>query len=162
MRRRAAALRAAQSPRSALLPFAGAAGSGQCWHWDQYVDANNLWWQFGRFASATKGLDPPVEGFEPFEINHPALRVYLLKGRHTWIAWCRDKASNWRTELAEGTAPAPLRSLSLNLNPPCPGRSAWRCRVYDPWIDHWSSAEIKDGQVALPEFTRSIVVRLER
>jgi len=144
--------------------FAGAAGSGQCWHWDEYVDANDLWWQFGRFASAAKGLDPPAEGFEPVALDHPALRVHLLKGRRTWIAWCRDKASNWKTELAEGIAPAPLRGLSLdlNLNPPSAERSDWRCRVYDPWTDHWSSAELKDGQVALPEFTRSIVVKMER
>ncbi|RPJ59847.1 MAG: hypothetical protein EHM23_12660 [Acidobacteria bacterium] len=30
--------------------FAGAAGPGQIWHWDQYVAANNLWFQFKRFA----------------------------------------------------------------------------------------------------------------
>ena len=42
--------------------FAGAAGSGQCWHWDQYVDANDLWWQFGRFASATRALTRPRRG----------------------------------------------------------------------------------------------------
>ncbi|MGC8642766.1 MAG: cellulase family glycosylhydrolase [Isosphaeraceae bacterium] len=142
--------------------FNGAAGSGQCWHWDQYVDANNLWWQFGRFASATKGLAPPAEEFEPVQIDHAKLRVYLLKGRHTWIAWCRDKASNWTTELAEGKAPAPLQGLSLQLNPPAGGQNGGRCRVYDPWTDHWSSAELSDGQVKLPEFSRSVVVRLEQ
>ncbi len=144
--------------------FAGAAGSGQCWHWDQYVDANDLWWQFGRFAAATKGLDPPAEGFEPVTIDHPSLRVYLLKGRHTWIAWCRDKASNWKTELADGIAPPTLRGQSLDLNPSVPsgGERELRCRTYDPWTDHWSSAELKDGRVALPDFSRSIVVKLER
>ncbi len=144
--------------------FAGAAGSGQCWHWDEYVDANDLWWQIGRFASAVKGLDPPAEGCEPVVIDHPALRVYLLKGHRTWIAWCRDKASNWKTELAEGTAPATLRGLSLDLklNSPSAGRSDWHCRVYDPWADHWSSMELKNGRVDLPEFTRSIVVKMER
>ena len=95
--------------------FAGAAGCGQCWHWDEYVDANDLWWQFGRFAAAIKGLDPPAERFEPVAIDHPALRVYLLKGRSTWIAWCRDEGSNWKTELADGIAPAPLRGLNLDL-----------------------------------------------
>ena len=111
-----------------------------------------------------RALTRPRRGSSRFAIDHPALRVYLLKGRRTWIAWCRDKASNWKTELAEGTAPAPLRGLrlDLNLNPPSAGQSDWRCRVYDPWTDHWSSAELKDGRVVLPEFTRSIVVRMER
>lgn len=142
--------------------FCGAAGCGQCWHWDQYVDANNLWWQFGRFASATKGLDPPAEAFEPVQIEHPQLRVYLLKGRQTWIAWCRDRSSNWQTELAEGKTPAVLRALVLDLNLPSTGRTSWQCQVYDPWTDHWSSAELQDGRVSLPEFTRSVVVRLQR
>jgi hypothetical protein len=82
--------------------------------------------------------------------------------------WLRSRqpsdrlAALWKAELAEGTAPAPLRGMSLDLNPPSAGRSAWRCRVYDPWTDHWSDLEMKDGRVALPEFTRSIVVKMER
>jgi hypothetical protein len=143
--------------------FAGAAGAGQCWHWDHYVDANDLWWQFGRFAAATKGLNPPAEDFEPVAIDHPALRIYLLKGRHTWLAWCRDKASDWRTELADGTPPAPLQGLTLELNPTADdARKGVRCRVYDPWADRWSDAEYRGGRAALPEFRRSIVVRIER
>ncbi len=137
--------------------FAGAAGAGQCWHWDSYVDANNLWWQFGRFAAATKGLDPPAEHFEPVLIDHAAVRVYLLKGQKTWIAWCRDKASDWRTELAEGHEAAPLRDVQIRL-----GIKEGRCRVYDPWADRWSEATCQGGTVTLPEFTRSIVVRIEK
>ena len=93
------------------------------------------------FRPAIKGLDPPAEGFEPVQVDHPAVRVYLLKGRHTWIAWCRDKASNWKTELAAGKAPAPLRGLALDLTATRPAEQyGWRCRVYDPWTDRWSTA----------------------
>ncbi len=39
--------------------FAGAAGPGQIWHWNVYVDANRLWHHFGRFAAAI-GADEVV------------------------------------------------------------------------------------------------------
>ncbi|MHC4437895.1 MAG: family 16 glycosylhydrolase [Planctomycetota bacterium] len=71
--------------------FAGAAGTGQNWHWDHYVAPMNLWFQFGRFAEAVKEIDPPAENFEPVEIDHSRLRIYALKGKHTLLAWCRDK-----------------------------------------------------------------------
>ncbi len=142
--------------------FAGAAGSGQCWHWDEYVEANDLWWQFGRFASAVKNLDPPAEGFEPVRRDNDALRVYLLKGRRTWLAWCRDRASHWKTELADGIAPRPLRGLRLDLGLPAASSEDWVGVVYDPWTDRTSRAERKDHAILLPDFTRSIVVRLER
>lgn len=142
--------------------FSGAAGTGQCWHWDRYVDANDLWWQFGRFAAATKGIDPPAEAFEAVTVEHPAVRVYLLKGKHTWLAWCRDKGSDWRTELAEGKKPERLEGVVLNL-PGADGLgSAARCRVYDPWADRWTEAKLHEGRIGLPPFTRSIVVRIER
>ncbi len=84
--------------------------------------------------------------------------MYLLKGRKTWLAWCRDRASDWKSELADGTPPAALRGLTLDLNPP----EGVRCRTYDPWTDRWSDAEPRQGRIALPEFRRSVVVRLER
>ncbi len=51
--------------------FAGAAGPGHIWHWDVYVDKNNLWWHFGRFAEVVRNLDPPAEHFQPVELQHP-------------------------------------------------------------------------------------------
>jgi len=78
--------------------FAGAAGTGQNWHWDQYVAANNLWFQFDRFAEAIKGIDPPAEAFEPMRLDHLRLRIYALRGRHTLNASCRDKLNTRRTE----------------------------------------------------------------
>jgi len=80
--------------------FAGAAGTGQAWHWDSYVDRNNLWYHFGRFAEAIKDIDPAAERFEPNELSHPRLRIYALNGAQTFLAWCRDARNDWQSELA--------------------------------------------------------------
>jgi hypothetical protein len=128
--------------------FAGAAGAGQIWHWDAYVAANNLWHHFGRFAEAVRGIDPAAEDFAPSMIEHPRLRIYQLKGRRTTLLWLRDKENTWITELKEGQAPQPVRGVTL------PFKNA---RFYDPWTNRWSKAKASGGQVAVPEFTRSLV-----
>ncbi|MCU0248125.1 MAG: cellulase family glycosylhydrolase, partial [Bryobacter sp.] len=89
--------------------FAGAAGSGQIWHWDAYVDKNNLWHHFGRFADIAEKLDPASEHFRPAMIDHDSLRIYALHGKRTTLAWCRDRENTWRSELEQERPPTPLR-----------------------------------------------------
>jgi len=140
--------------------FAGAAGSGQCWHWDVYVAANNLWWQFGRFAKAVEGLDPPAEGFEPMMLEHPRLRVYALKGRRTTLLWCRDKANTWMSELRDGKPPEQIRGAAINLAPLGEPPLGGQVTAYDPWEDRTTALAFKGAAIQLPPFRRSIVVRL--
>ncbi len=104
--------------------FAGAAGAGQCWHWGEYVDKNNLWRQFRAFADTVRGIDPAAEHFEPRMISHPRLRVYLLKGARTSLVWCRDSENTWRTELQEGRGAEVLETSSSAWKTPCRCRSA--------------------------------------
>jgi hypothetical protein len=142
--------------------FAGAAGPGHCWHWDSYVAANGLWRHFARFAAAVRDIDPAAEAFEPAMVAHPRLRVYLLKGRHTSLLWCRDSANTWKTELEEGRAPESVCGARLDL--PALGRAEppLTATVYDPWSDVSVPAAIRAGQIELPGFRRSVVVRVGR
>ncbi len=139
--------------------FAGAAGSGHCWHWDVYVDKNDLWWQFGRFARAIEGIDPAAEQFQPRMVEHERLRVYALVGKATTLLWCRDRESTWQTELAEGVASGEIRGAELKLKGMVPAKQG-SVRIYDPWADTWHTGSMGDGQLALPSFRRSIVVRV--
>jgi hypothetical protein len=142
--------------------FAGAAGSGQIWHWDRYVDKNDLWWQFGRFAQTVKNLDPPAESFQPLTLEHPRLRIYILKGKETLLIWCRDSKNTWKTELADSTPPETLRGLSLDLRAVFESTEDVRAKAYDPWEDRWQSVETKGRAILLPPFRRSLVVRIDR
>jgi hypothetical protein len=139
--------------------FSGAAGAGQIWHWDAYVAPNNLWYHFGRFAQAVRDLDPPAEGFEPTTVPHERLRVYVLSGRKTLLAWCRDSRNTWESELKNGEKPEQLRNVTVDLSPALKGAKTKSVRVYDPWTDKWANAKIDKGKVTLPEFSRSVVIR---
>ena len=129
--------------------FAGSAGCGAFWHWDHmYVHRWNLWWHFGRFAKAIEGLDPVAERFRPFYTETPRLRVYGLEGATTTVAWCRDKASDWKSELVEGRPATVIAGERF----PVPGAEL---SCYLPWEDRC----VKCAAPVLPPFRRSIVVR---
>lgn len=139
--------------------FVGAAGPGHIWHWDHYVDRNNLWHHFGRFARAIEGFDPIAEAAEPVEIQNPELRVLALKGKRTLLAWCRDPQNTWKTELAEGKPPRTVREAVLDLAAAGPLGKDAAVSVYDPWTDRWTALKQDGGKVRLPEFSRSLVVK---
>ena len=140
--------------------FAGAAGPGQIWHWDAYVAANNLWYHFGRFAEVVHGLDPPAEDFYANMTQQDRMAVYTLRGRHTILAWCRDTKNTWESELQNGEKPETLKGLSINLAAQLEGRRVQSVRIYDPWANHWSDGKVREDHVALPDFSRSIVIRI--
>ena len=140
--------------------FAGAAGTGQSWHWDSYIARHNLWWHFGRFAEAVKGLDPPVEGFVPIRIEHPFLRIYGLKGKNTFIAWCRDSGDSWEYELRDGKVQEIISGAVVDVSGAGVDISGARLSSYDPWADRWYETEHKGNEVALPTFSRSIVLKI--
>ena len=140
--------------------FSGAAGGGQIWHWDSYVAPNRLWSQFARFAETVRGLDPPAEGFQTQMAPHERLRVYVLKGRRTVLAWCRDSRNTWETELRDGQKPEVLKGLTVDMASALGGARPRSVRVYDPWQNHWSDARLRGGKIALPAFSRSVVIRI--
>jgi hypothetical protein len=141
--------------------FAGACGSGQCWHWDHhYVDRHGLWWQLGRFARAIEGLDPAAEALLPERHDAPGLRGWTLAGPRVLTAWLRCTASDWSAELERGER-APLISAGRW----SPGRPAsWleraRITAYDPWTDTWLPLTANGSEISLPAFRRSLVIRI--
>ncbi|WCJ60569.1 cellulase family glycosylhydrolase [Fontisphaera persica] len=142
--------------------FAGAAGPGHIWHWDSYVARNHLWFHFGRFAEAVKGVDPPAEGFEPQLVEVGPLRVYALVGRREVLLWCRDGRATWQTELQQGQAPPEVRDFRLSMQPFKISGVA-RASAYDPWKNQTQAVEVKTGgELVLPPFQRSLVVRILR
>jgi hypothetical protein len=136
--------------------FTGAAGPGQIWHWDAYVDRNDLWWHFGRFAEAIKGVDPADERFAISTIPHSRLRVFQLRGRKTTLLWCRDMRNDWRSELERGEAAETLHDVVID----APDLRKRKVRAFDPWTGQWSEvAAAQRGQVRVPPFRRSLVLR---
>ena len=135
--------------------FAGSAGPGQCWHWDYYLEKNDLWHQFKTYATASTGVDPIAEGFTPIRMEHPSLRIYGLKGITTDLYWCRDSGSDWRSELLCGVPAKVLQNITLPI-----GKKVDRAEAYLPWEDCWLPLACTGGMLSLPPFKRSSVIKI--
>ena len=121
-----------------------------------YIAKHNLWHHFGRFARAIAGIDPAEENFRVFHTETHKLRVYGLIGKHNILLWCRDKASTWESELKNGI-PAGVISGEQLIFPGCGGPAL--CDLV--WEGRQIEVPVEDGRVIrLPDFTRSIVVRI--
>lgn len=142
--------------------FSGSAGCGQFWHWDQlYLERHNLWFHFSRFVKATAGFDPVQEDAVPFYRNTGRLRLYGLRGKFQTLVWLRDKQNSWMTELEQGKAPELLKGLKLDLHL-LSGDAFQICDGYLPWSDASFHGKISGREMELPEFRRSLVLRLRR
>ncbi len=85
------------------------------------------------------------------------MRIYTLNGKKTTLIWVRDKSNNWRTELDQGVAPKILHGYTIKM----PGAKKQKITVYDPGKNKWMSVKNSNGVITLPDFKRSVVIRLQ-
>ena len=139
--------------------FCGAAGPGHSWHWDHYIEKNDLWYHFKRFVRAVEGIDPVAERFEPLRSDNGRLKGYALKGRGHLLIWFRDAENTWQTEFEENREPELLSGREVDLSEFLSGRKIRSVTAYDPWNDVWT--EVAAGKkILLPDFKRSLVVKV--
>ena len=94
-------------------------------------------------------------------ISENRYRLYVLKGRKTVLAWCRDSRNDWKNEFVLGHQPEILDSLKIDFTPFLTGSNQKQARVFDPWRNRWQDKSIESGRVKLDAFKRSVVIRVE-
>jgi len=142
--------------------FSGSAGAGMSWHWDSYVDKNNLWYQFGRFSESVKNINPVEEQFVVSKSETNDLKIYQLSGRKTILLWLRDKKNTWESELRDGKPPLMISGIKLDLKQTGFDGTVGEVVAYDPWKNRWENLNYEDLMLFLPDFKRSLVIRIKR
>ena len=107
------------------------------------------------------GINPIKERFIPVKILHPKLRIYVLAGSKTILVWCRDTESDWEYEFIKGLPPNLMKGISFDISNLVNKNSIKQVDIYDPWKNEWSSAK-KNNLITLPDFKRSIIVKIEK
>lgn len=141
--------------------FSGAAGPGHAWHWDSYVDKNDLWYHFKHFNETIKDVNPIEEQFLPIKIIGTRVRSYILVGRYTILAWCRDGDNDWHKELKENIPPAYVREFVLDLSSLLSNSEIRSVENYDPWNSKWSNLPA-ESLISMPPFLRSTVIIIKK
>ena len=140
--------------------FSGSAGAGMSWHWDSYVEKNNLWYHFGRFSETVKNINPVKENFVPSKSETDLFRIYQLNGQHTTLLWLRDKSNTWESELRNGEPPVLNHKTVLDLKKLGINKRFAEIAIYDPWQDKWKNVRRRGMRITLPDFRRSLVVKI--
>jgi len=140
--------------------FSGSAGAGMSWHWDTYVDKNDLWYHFGRFSEAVKGINPFEENFVVLKSETDDFRVYQLHGKRTILIWLRDKNNTWESELRDGKLALTKSGIQLDLEQAGIKVSNVEVAYYDPWTNKWQDSKSDGLKLLLPDFKRSLVIRI--
>ena len=138
--------------------FAGAAGTGQIWHWDHYVDQKNLWPQFRPFADLVEGIALDAEGFDPIDLSTERAWILGLLGREHLLLWIRNRADSWHAVLRDGQEPPLLEGEMLDLT--SMGIRAGEVATYWPWAEDTGQVTLTDGQLCLPSFRYGLLLRI--
>ncbi|HHX43836.1 MAG TPA: cellulase family glycosylhydrolase [Chloroflexi bacterium] len=140
--------------------FAGAAGTGQIWHWDRYVDEKHLWHAFRPFADLVAGIALDAEAFRPIDLSTEDAWILGLLGRTHLLLWVRNRADSWHAVLRDEVAPAALAPQDVDLTPL--GVTDGTIESYAPWHDDTVGAALDGGTLHLPAVQYAAMVRIRR
>lgn len=144
--------------------LSGAFGTGMTWWWDNVVDPTDAYVHFGALASFVEDVAFDDEEFAvggaTATAPSAALVTLALRGRHTALVWIKNDAHQWYRPDSSTLSGATVRV-------PVEGEGVWHAR----WFDTYTGAEIgrsterpRGGAIdlAIPDFSRDIALRLER
>lgn len=89
--------------------FAGAAGSGNIWHWDErYVESKNLYNLFRPLVQLTDGIAFDEQQFTSEIQETDNAYILLLKGKNYTLGYVRNKQDTWQRTLRDGETVLPI------------------------------------------------------
>ncbi len=158
--------------------FSGYAGTGMYWWWDNYLDANNLWYHFKGLSQFISGEDlTKYRPFSPLQISGPVgnpgkVDGLGLNGKNTLI-WIRSDGYTVQASMDAGTGkanssayiPPLVEGLQLTLNKVTNGE--YTVSWYDPqtatWLSNFTvSARNHSLVIPIPAFRDDLAAKIVR
>jgi hypothetical protein len=139
--------------------FAGAAGTGQIWHWDHYVDQKNLWRYYRPFSDLVAGIALDGEGFQTVDLSTDRVWFLGLLGTRHLLVWLRDRADSWHAVLRDGREPGEVAACTFDLG--VLGVRSGRVTLHWPWGAGEGEARLVEGKLSLPPYRYGLMARVE-
>lgn len=138
--------------------FAGAGGTGNCWHWEQYIDQKGLWTAFRPFADLVDGIQLDAEGFDTFDLTTERVWFFGLRGNRHVLCWIRNRADSWYAALRDERDAPLLPDEQFDLG--SLGIHVGDVKVFRPWQDGQGGALLAEGRLRLPPFRYGLMLRI--
>ncbi len=139
--------------------FAGSAGCGQIWHWDErYITSKNLYGMFKPFADLVEGINPQKEDFSSVDLSNDEAFCTVLKGNQTIVGYIRNKQDSWYNTLRDMNEPEIIGEISL----PLEDVDGMKCEVIKIWNDDTSTLENKDGNLSFKNLKYGCFFKLSK
>lgn len=141
--------------------FAGAAGCGHIWHWEEYVDQKNFWNGYKTFGDILEGVQLDREHFEPRDFSTTQAWALILQGKFSVLGWVRNRADTWHHVLRDGRTTEPIEQFTLDT-------SSWKLpskaslELFRPWEgDASGTIRQEGGKIILPPFKHGLLFRIK-
>ncbi|MCL2285357.1 MAG: glycoside hydrolase family 5 protein [Firmicutes bacterium] len=138
--------------------FAGAAGSGHIWHWNDYVDNKNLWRYFSPLAQIVEGVNFAAEAFEVVDYSTNNVYFLGLKGEGTFLGWMRNKADTWQNEFIH-QKPVPVVANETFTDTGFSEEMVMEFTVINCWEDETAKLELKERTIFLKDLKYGLVFK---
>ncbi len=133
--------------------FAGTAGSGHIWHWNQYVEPKNLWRHFRPLADVVEGIQMDEEEFVPEVAGTTRAWILMLRGKRHTLALVRSKEDRWDHVLRDAKTPMPIESFAVPID-------AASADVFWLMDEQPGDVTVLPGSIRLPAFVHGCVLRI--
>ena len=135
--------------------FAGCAGTGQIWHWDErYVESKNLLGLFRPFADLVEGVKLDEEDFQPVDLSDDRVFCMLLRGKTCTLAYVRNREDSWYHTLRDGLEAQPVEEFSF------PAKEE-NVEVFRIWPDDESEVSVCGGKAVIRNLCSGCMLRLK-
>jgi hypothetical protein len=138
--------------------FAGAAGTGNCWHWEEYIDQKGLGSGFRPFADFVDGIQFDAEDFKTFDLTTERVWFFGLRGNRHLLCWVRNRADSWYEALRDEREAPLLDDEQFDLSGV--GTQDGDVKVFRPWQDGEGGALLAEGKLRLPGFRYGLMLRI--
>jgi len=140
--------------------FAGAAGTGHIWHWDEYVDYKNLWAGFKPFSELISDVMIDQENFEPLDLSKDGLWFLMLKGEKHLLGYIRNASDTWYSVLRDGKEPELIGEVEFDLSGIFSGEG--KLCAFPLWPEETGRIEWQSGRLHLKALRYGMMFKLKK
>lgn len=139
--------------------FAGSAGCGQIWHWDdRYVSAKSLYKMFAPFAELVKEINPVTEGFTSIDLSNDQVFCTILKGKNTILGYVRNRSDSWYNTLRDLNKPEIIENISISFE----SFDNWNSSIIKIWEDDTTKLEIENNNIIFKNLKYGTFFKIEK